>query len=117
MHLTDNRSLSPKHKEFVLNFFKETVRPSLVPLMLNKRSVPDLTDKASYLAVRMELANGTVNFALIEIPSQILPRFLVLPKEGDQHFVMFLDDVNPVRVGANFLEFFPTRKSTHMPCE
>lgn len=106
VHLVDNKSLSNEQMEFVLNYFKETVRPALVPLMLTKRSLPDLTDKSSYLAVRMEMEDESMKFALIEVPSQILPRFLVLPTEGDQHYVMFLDDV--IRLGlSQVFKIFP----------
>jgi polyphosphate kinase len=97
IHLTDNKSIQKEHKEFVMKYFKESVRPALVPLMLTKRSVPDLTDKSSYLAIRMEMEDGRLQYALIEIPSRILPRFLVLPKKDNQHYVMFLDDV--IRLG------------------
>lgn len=109
VHLIDNKTVSPGQKEFVLNYFKETVRPSLVPLMLTKRSEPDLTDKASYLAVRMEMEDETLKYALIEVPSRILPRFLVLPQEFDQHYVMFLDDV--IRLGLEqIFKIYPYKK-------
>lgn len=106
IHLVDNKSLSPDQMEFVMAYFKEKVRPALVPLMLTKRSAPDLTDKSSYLAVRMELEDESVNYALIEVPSQILPRFLVLPEENGHHYVMFLDDV--IRLGlSQIFKIFP----------
>ncbi|XOV68538.1 MAG: polyphosphate kinase 1 [Fluviicola sp.] len=106
IHLVDNKSLSPKQMEFVLDYFKEKVRPALVPLMLSKRPAPELTDKSSYLAVRMEMESGEIKYALIEVPSQILPRFLVLPKTDDNHYVMFLDDV--IRLGlSQIFKIFP----------
>lgn len=106
VHLVDEKTLSSEHLEFVMNYFKQTVRPALVPLMLTKRSVQDLTDKSSYLAVRMELEDASVNFALIEVPSQIIPRFLVLPQIDGQHYVMFLDDV--IRMGlSQVFKLFP----------
>ena len=106
VHLVDNKSLTPEQMSFVLDYFKDKVRPALVPLMLTRRAAPTLTDKSSYLAVRMELENKEVNYALIEIPSQILPRFLVLPESNGQHFVMFLDDV--IRLGlSQIFKIFP----------
>lgn len=98
IHLVDEKSLSESQKEFALDYFKNTVRPALVPLMLNKKSIPDLTDKSSYLAVRLELeGESELKYALIEVPSMILPRFFVLPQEGKSKYVMFLDDV--IRLG------------------
>jgi polyphosphate kinase len=106
VHLVDNKSVPEEHLGFVMNYFKESVRPALVPLMLTKRSVLDLTDKSSYLAVRMELEDASLNFALIEVPSQILSRFLVLPSIDCQHYVMFLDDV--IRLGlSQVFKIFP----------
>ncbi|GAB5415942.1 MAG: polyphosphate kinase 1 [Crocinitomicaceae bacterium] len=106
VHLVDNKRLSKDQMEFVMDYFKQTVRPALVPLMLTKRSLPDLTDKSSYLAVRMVMKDETIKYALIEVPSQILPRFLVLPKRDGQHYVMFLDDV--IRLGlSQVFKIFP----------
>lgn len=106
VHLVDNKSLTQEQMDFVLDYFKEKVRPALVPLMLSKGPAPELTDKSSYLAVRMEMDNDEVNYALIEIPSQILPRFLVLPEVDGQHYVMFLDDV--IRLGlSQIFKIFP----------
>lgn len=106
VNLVDNKSLSPEQMDFVLNYFKEKVRPALVPLMLSKRQAPELTDKSSYLAVRMEMENEQVDYALIEVPSQILPRFLVLPEVDGQRYVMFLDDV--IRLGlSQIFKIFP----------
>ncbi len=98
IHLVNEKMLTEAQKEFALTYFKETVRPALVPLMLTRRSVPDLTDKSSYLAIKMELkAEPHVKYALIEVPSAILPRFVVLPQTGTSKYVMFLDDV--IRLG------------------
>ncbi|MCR9173553.1 MAG: polyphosphate kinase 1 [bacterium] len=106
VHLVDNKSLTPKQMEFVMGYFKEKVRPALVPLMLTKRAAPELTDKSSYLAVRMEMESGEIKYALIEVPSQILPRFLVLPEVDGQRYVMFLDDV--IRLGlSQIFKIFP----------
>ena len=107
IHLVDEKSLSEAQKEFALDYFKNTVRPALVPLMLSKKSVPDLTDKSSYLAIRLELeGESELKYALIEVPSMILPRFFVLPQEGKSKYVMFLDDV--IRLGLEqIFKIFP----------
>jgi len=98
IHLVNEKMLTEDQLAFALNYFKETVRPALVPLMLSRRSVPDLTDKSSYLAVRMQLKSEPLpKFALIEVPSSILPRFVVLPQVGSSKYVMFVDDV--IRLG------------------
>lgn len=107
IHLVNEKSLSDSQKQYALDYFKDKVRPALVPLMLSKKSVPDLTDKSSYLAVKMVMKNDpSVKYALIEVPSAILPRFFVLPAEGKSKYVMFLDDV--IRLGLEqVFKIFP----------
>lgn len=98
IHLVDDKQLTDEQRSFALEYFKEKVRPALVPLMLSGKSVPNLTDKASYLAVRMESGSeAPPRYALIEVPSRKLPRFFVLPQVGKDKYVMFLDDV--IRLG------------------
>ena len=101
IYFVDNEHLSQKQAKFVLNYFKKTVRPTLVPLMLTSKgmAIPELTDKASYLAIKLYNKGDEDNakYALIEIPSQILSRFFVLPKENEKNYVMFMDDV--IRLG------------------
>lgn len=97
--ILSERDLNDKQRKFVLQYFKETVRPTLVPLMLDEKSKPELTDKASYLAVKMynPKAEKKAIYALIEIPAQLLGRFFILPKEDGKEQIMFLDDV--IRLG------------------
>ncbi len=94
-HLTET-DLSPAQGEFVRRYFHDSVRQNLFPILLDKKSrFPTLRDKAIYLAVRMGYSHDetAAHYALIEVPSRIVPRFLVLPKEGDKTFFMLLDDV------------------------
>lgn len=99
IHILKTGELSPKQEKYVLNYFKETVRPTLVPLMLGDKSKPELTDKASYLAIKLrnETPNSKSLYALIEIPARSLTRFVSLPKEDGKEYIMFLDDV--IRLG------------------
>ena len=110
IHLINEKVLTEEQKQFALEYFKETVRPALVPIMLSKKSLPDLTDKSSYLAVKMIMQNESeVKYSLIEVPSAILPRFLVLPQVGTSRYVMFLDDV--IRLGlSQIFKIFPYKK-------
>jgi len=94
--IIDERQLLPEHREFVQNYFDESVRPTLVPVILD--SVPDfpeLKNGVVYLAVRLESKQDGAKprHALIEVPTDILPRFLVLPGTGEKRFVIMLDDV------------------------
>ncbi len=98
IYFVDDEHLTPEQEQNVLTYFKETVRPTLVPLML-ERGKPDLTDKASYLAIKLydKGEEEKAKYALIEIPSQILSRFYILPQDNGNKYVMFIDDV--IRLG------------------
>lgn len=93
--LVNENEVTPKDREFVASFFRESVRPALVPIMLStKRSLPQLQDKNSYLAVKMiSLENNKIKYALIAIPKSA-PRFVVIPTTKDDHRKLILiDDV------------------------
>lgn len=94
--LVNERQVTNKHKDFVYNWFKEKVYPTLVPIMLrNVDEFPELKDRVSYFAVVLSKSDGSRKnqYALIEIPSKELGRFLVLPKIDDKDYIMILDDV------------------------
>ncbi len=94
--LIDERHILPEHHEFVQRYFDESVRPSLVPVILDTLpEFPYLKNGVIYLAVRLESKqNGAKpRHALIEVATDRLPRFLVLPNVGDKRYVIMLDDV------------------------
>ena len=64
----------------------------------------NLVDDAIYLAIYLEKKDTQKKrFALLEIPTNVLPRFLVLPEKDDEKYVMFLDDV--IRYGLKDIFF------------
>jgi len=86
--------LSPQQGKFVKKYFHNVVRQEIFPILINdENQFPILNDTSIYLAIR-SYKDGElqINYSLIEVPSHI-GRFLVLPKEDDQTYVMFLDDV------------------------
>ncbi len=90
----DEKRLNEEQAEFVKNTFHQTVRPRLVPLMINGHQGPQLKDGSIYLACRLLSDGSTIaRHALIEIPTDVLPRFLTLPSVGESQFIIFLDDV------------------------
>lgn len=90
--ITNERQLTSEQGQFVRNYFRENVQPALVPILLdNIKQFPALKDKSIYFFVVMKRKNLKPRHALLEIPSDILSRFLVLP-EGNK-YVILLDDV------------------------
>lgn len=100
VYFTSNEDYDDKQGQFVVNYFKEVVRPVLVPIMLTKKAdFPDLKGDAIYLAVKLShrkkknSEQKQPQFAIIEIPTKAISRFLVLPQRGNKKYVMLLDDV------------------------
>jgi len=92
---TTEKHLRSEDKEFVKQFFQDTIRPHIVPIMLSdKREFPKLKNDSIYLAAKMtEFQKNKVRYALIEIPKTV-NRFIVLPHVNDSvKKVILLDDI------------------------
>ena len=89
--------LTEEQGVFVRRYFRETVRQHLFPLMLERfRNFSSLHDDSIYLLIDLSHKNspGAEHLALIEVPTQHVPRFFVLPLGPDKrNLVMYLDDV------------------------
>ncbi len=98
--LIDERRLDAEQRRFLTGYFRDEVRPKLIPLMIDQVSrFPELRDQSIYLAVCLAERSkpGKAKFALIELPTDILSRFLILPHRDGVRYLILLDDV--VRFG------------------
>jgi polyphosphate kinase len=94
--IINEKELNPKQEIFVRKYFKEKIMPELSPIMLhNIADFPYLKDKSIYLAIKLYNSGLTENaeYALIEIPTDTLPRFIELPSESDRKFIILLEDI------------------------
>jgi polyphosphate kinase len=94
--ILNESQLTPEQGAFVRNYFHQEVRAVLVPIMVDAiEEFPYLKDHAIYLAVLLSDSTGNhkSKYSVIEVPTDRLSRFLVLPKNGDRNFVVLLDDV------------------------
>lgn len=106
--------ISPKQEAFLKDFYMQKLSPELVTIILNDLAVfPVLKDTLGYLAVRLELANDEIRYALIEIPKNI-NRFVVLPSEGEKQYVILIDDVIRYKLKSIFNIFDFKSVSAHM---
>lgn len=93
IYIIDESQIDSDQHEFVRQYFIKKVSPALVTIILNDSvSLPNLKDSAAYLAVRMLMDDDSKQFALIEIP-KIINRFVVLPKQGDNNYIIMIDDL------------------------
>ena len=105
VHIINEKQLSAEQVEFVRNYFHKEVRTRLMPYLIDKDAeLPNLTDDAIYLAIYLEKKNVLKRrYALLEIPTDILPRFILLPEKGDDKYIIFLDDI--IRFGLRDIFF------------
>jgi polyphosphate kinase len=91
--IINEKQLTPVQGTFVTDFFKREVRPLIMPIILKKSlPVPSLRDDAIYLAVDMK-KNKKSEYALIEVPTDTLSRFIIIPSENGKTYIILLEDV------------------------
>ena len=97
VYIKTSKNLSSKQKEFVRQYFDETVEANVIPILLHENTpMPYMRDKSLYLGVAMRKKdwNYHSNYAIIEIPSRFVGRFVLLPTEDpEEKNVMLLEDV------------------------
>jgi polyphosphate kinase len=95
--IINENELTKEQGEFVRNYFHDNVRLNIFPIMIDElKEFPTLQDSSIYLAIRFyskHHVESTEVHSLIEVPTPKLPRFLLLPKVGDQQYIIFLDDI------------------------
>lgn len=94
--IIDETQLNEEQASFVKEYFEDKVLPALSPMMLRKlNKFPYLKDKSIYLATKLSKKKSKREFeyALIELPTAVLPRFIVLPQVKEKKYVILIDDV------------------------
>lgn len=102
-HIINEKQLNQEQSEFVRSYFHKEVRTRLMPFLIEKETtLPNLTDDAIYLAIHLS-SSDKKRYALLEVPSNVLPRFVVLPEKDDNKYIIFLDDI--IRFGLKEIFF------------
>jgi len=92
IYIINETEICEDQHTFIKNYFFKNVSPGLVTIVLNDFvNLPNLKDNAAYLAVRMQMSNDEIQYALIEI-SKLMDRFIVLPKKDGKDYIIMLDD-------------------------
>jgi polyphosphate kinase len=96
IYIRTEKQLNREQKRFVTNYFNEEVRPNIIPLMIESiENFPVLRDKSIYMAVVLARKNNSVRnkYALIEVPTAELPRFIILPGKPQEKNIILLEDL------------------------
>jgi len=94
--IVNEKQLNAEEGNFVREYFHDHVYPFLVPIMIDTApGFPYLKDKSIYLAIKLSRKNKDKKskYALIEIPTDVVSRFLVLPAEENKKKIILLDDI------------------------
>jgi polyphosphate kinase len=105
IHIINEKQLNNEQSVFVQKYFHSEVRTRLMPFMIEKGSeLPNLTDDAIYFAILLaKKGSDKRKYALLEIPTNVLPRFVVLPERDEEKYIIFLDDI--IRFGLREVFF------------
>jgi len=106
IHLINESKFSKGQKSFAREFFNAEILPHLQPVILEKDKVmPFLQNRALYFAVKLISSQykkkksseneepKSIDYAVVEIPTQSVDRFVLLPPEKEKKCVAFVDDV------------------------
>jgi polyphosphate kinase len=105
IHIINEEQLNAEQSEFVKDYFHKEVRTRLMPFLIERDSeLPNLTDDAIYLAIYLRNNEQQKSrYSLMEIPTNVLPRFVILPEKDDDKYVIFIDDI--IRYGLKEIFF------------
>ena len=117
IYIVDDKNFPKFSKKYLQSYFSDKVFPFIHTLLLDKdKHSTFLHNKALYFAVcliekdQSDIKNKNVNieyeYAIVEIPSEKLGRFITLPTNNDKNYVMFLDDV----IKLFLPDIFPSHK-------
>lgn len=96
IHIKNEKQLTKAQHEFVTKYFEQKVRTQIIPLMIESiPHVPLLRDKSIYLACVLGKTKEALaqRYALIEIPTKVLPRFVIMPSEKGEKDIILLEDI------------------------
>lgn len=94
--IINEKQLTSTQRIFVSEYFNNELASNLFPVMIDdSKPFPYMKDKASYMYLKLEsiIPNKKTKYALIEIPSKTISRFVILPRHGKKHYIMLVDDV------------------------
>ncbi len=103
IYLVSESQLTLEQQHWVMQFFQQRVLAHLTPLWIDKNCnlLTALKDEQSYLVVEAKY-NETSRYSLLEIPSQALPRFILVPQQPERQrkTLILLDNIIRLCLGT-----------------
>ncbi len=95
VYLINEQQLDSQQSQFVRDYFRNNLLPLLDPIVIDPdKSFPTIIDGNIYLAIRMA-EKKEVHYAVLDIPTDKLPRFVRIPhrKGGKGKVFIVLDNI------------------------
>lgn len=109
--LINKKELKSEQKVWLKDFFDNKVLRHIAPILIEKKVdlVARLNDSATYFYVAIERNGKNPKYATIEIPTDKMTRFVILPAlaNSDMQQIILLDDVIQLFVEDIFRGFVP----------
>ncbi len=97
IYMINERQLETNQADYVQSFFTSTVLPELDPVLFYEgQPIPALNDESLYLAIDM-LSDGKHTYALVEVPTDRMNRFVEIPRRKGKSGRVFIALDNVIR--------------------
>ncbi len=97
IYLIDKHSLTDYQRTWLLNYFKNKILRHIAPILIHKKVdlVKRLNDFGTYLYVAINKEGTTTQYATIELPTEAMSRFILIPPESSRKkkHIILLDDI------------------------
>lgn len=107
--LINERQLSSYQEDWIKNYYKQNLRQYITPILLDSHTelIQFLKDDHAYLAVEI-ICEEKISYALLELPTDNAPRFVLLPSEVStkNKSIIFLDNILRYCLSDIFKVFF-----------
>ena len=107
--LVNETQLNDFQKKWIRKYFKKEVQPHITPLLMTDEIdlLQFLTDEYAYLTVELQKEEQS-KYALIEIPTDHLPRFVMVPEQKGKRrkTIILLDNIIRYCIEDLFKGFF-----------
>ena len=116
IYLLDEKDLNPYHTQWLKNYFKNKILRHIAPILLDNKVklVSRLNDSATYLYIGIYNECQPTTYATIEVPSQSMSRFVVIPPEKSRKkkYIILLDNIIRQNLDSIFSGFVSFDKLT-----
>ncbi|UAA37987.1 polyphosphate kinase 1 [Paraneptunicella aestuarii] len=112
IHLISAKDTNEYQQEWLTNFFKNKVLRHIAPILIDGKTdlVGRLKDSGTYLIVQIKRNSKNDKYAVVEVPTNYLSRFIMIPPEKSRKkkHIILLDNIiklNLDRIFRGFVKF------------